>query len=86
MEWSAADTLTYFSPDFMRRQWYLVPLRSYLGVNRPEEFFLRPGLELGKFPQLRSIELSAELADRIRAQDKAGRLVFTGQGEAFPLS
>lgn len=76
MQWSPADTLTFFSPDFMRRQWYLVPVRSYLGVDRPEEFFLRPGLELGKFPEQRSIQLSTTLAARIQAQDAAGRLVF----------
>jgi hypothetical protein len=85
MKWSAADVLTYFSPDFMRRQWYLVPVRSYLGVNRPEEFFLRPSLELGKFPQQRSIALPAALADRIRAQDEAGQLVFSGQTDV-PLN
>ena len=50
MEWSEADTLTYFSPDFMRRQWYLEPVRSYLGVERPEEFFLRPGWSRASFP------------------------------------
>ena len=76
MEWSAADTLTYFSPDFMRRQWYLEPVRSYLGVERPEEFFLRPGLEPGKFPEQRQISLSPELMARLAAQDAAGRLVF----------
>lgn len=79
MHWSPIDMLTYFSPDFMRRQWYLVPLRSYLGVEQPEEFYLRPGLELGKFPEHRSIQLSDALAERIRAQDAAGRLMFTGQ-------
>jgi len=42
----------------------------------PEEFYLRPGLELGKFPEHRSIQLSMALAERIRAQDAAGRLVF----------
>lgn len=82
MRWSPADALTFFSPDFMRRQWYLVPVRSYLGVDRPEEFYLRPGLELGKFPEHRSIQLSAALAERIRAQDAAGRLVFEGQTTA----
>jgi len=82
MHWSAADALTFFSPDFMRRQWYLVPVRSYLGVDRPEEFYLRPGLELGKFPEHRAIQLSAALAERIRAQDAAGRLVFAGQTTA----
>jgi hypothetical protein len=41
----------------MRRQWYLAPVRSYMGVDRPEEFYLRPGLELGKYPEHRSIQL-----------------------------
>ena len=76
MHWSEVDALTFFNPDFMRRQWFLTPLKSYLGVDRPEEFFLRPGLELGKFPEQRSIHLSVPLAERIRAQDAAGRLVF----------
>jgi hypothetical protein len=76
MEWSAADRLTFFSPDFMRRQWFLTPVKSQLAVNTPEEFFLRPDLELGKFPEERHIQLSAELMARIRAQDAAGHLVF----------
>jgi hypothetical protein len=82
MHWSPEDALTFFSPDFMRRQWYLAPIRSYLGIDRPEEFYLRPGLEPGKFPDHRSIQLSATLAERIRAQDAAGRLVFAGQTAA----
>lgn len=80
MRWSEEDMRTFFSPDFMRRQWYLVPIRSYLGIDRPEEFFLRPGLELGKFPQQRTIELPAALLERIRAQDAAGQLVFDTLG------
>ncbi|MGE0827655.1 MAG: hypothetical protein AB7P18_36710 [Candidatus Binatia bacterium] len=54
-------------------------MKSYLGVDRPEEFFLRPGLELGKFPEQRLIELSPLLTARIQAQEAAGRLVFDGQ-------
>ena len=69
----------------MRRQWYLVPLRSYLGIEQPEEFYLRPGLEPGKFPEHRSIQLSNALAERIRAQDAAGRLMFTGQLSSVPI-
>jgi outer membrane lipoprotein-sorting protein len=84
MQWSPTDMLTYFSPDFMRRQWYVVPLRSYLGVEQPEEFYLRPGLEPGKFPEYRSIQLSDALVERIRAQDAAGQLVFTGQLTSVP--
>ncbi|HKA52857.1 MAG TPA: DUF1329 domain-containing protein, partial [Candidatus Binatia bacterium] len=76
MRWEPTDALTFFSPDFMRRQWYLIPVRSYLGIDRPEEFYLRPGLEPGKFPAHRAVQLPAELAERIRAQDAAGRLVF----------
>ena len=76
MDWSEADEFTFFSPDFMRRQWYLNPVRSYLGVEKPEEFFLRPRLELGKFPEQRHSELPAEIIERIQAQDAAGRLIF----------
>jgi hypothetical protein len=83
MHWSADDSLTFFSPDFMRRQWFLAPVKSYLGVDRPEEFFLRPGLEPGKFPEHRTIQLSEAVAARIRAQDEAGRLIFDGQTSAI---
>lgn len=79
LHWSPAEARTFFSPDFMRRQWYVVPVRSYMGVDRPEEFYLRPGLEPGKFPEQRPIQLSAALTERVRAQDAAGRLVFDGQ-------
>lgn len=79
MDWSEADQLTFFSPDFMRRQWHLNPVRSYLGVEQPEEFFLRPHLDLGKFPEHRQISLPAELMERIQAQDEAGRLIFEEQ-------
>lgn len=84
MQWSPIDMETYFSPDFMRRQWYLVPLRSYLGIEHPEEFYLRPGLEPGKFPDHRPIQLPEALAERIRVQDAAGRLVFAGQLSSGP--
>ena len=76
ISWSEEDEMTFFRPDFMRRQWHLAPVRSYLGVDRPEEFFLRPGLELGKFPEHRPIHLSPELMERLRAQEEAGQLIF----------
>lgn len=79
VQWSPEDVLTFFSPDFMRRQWYLIPVRSYLGVDRPEDFYLRPGLEPGKFPEHRQLQLPEVLLARIQAQDTAGRLVFDGQ-------
>jgi Protein of unknown function (DUF1329) len=80
MDWSEEDRLSFFQPDFMRRQWQLLPVRSYLGVDRPEEFFLRPHLEGGKFSAERRIDLSPEVNARVQAQDRAGRLVFTGEG------
>jgi len=76
MEWSTADRLTFFSPDFMRRQWFLVSVKSQLRVSTPEEFFLRPVLEREKFPAERHIQLSSVVEERIRAQDTAGHLVF----------
>ncbi len=79
MQWTSDDILTYFTPDFMRRQWYLLPLRSFLGVDRPEDFYMRPSLESGKFPEHRNGELPAALVERIQAQNAAGKLVFTGQ-------
>src|SRR5262249_153522 len=76
MEWSTADRLTFFSPDFMRRQWFLVSVKSQLRVSAPEEFFLRPVLEREEFPTERHIQLSSVVEERIRAQDTAGHLVF----------
>ncbi|MBI3300648.1 MAG: hypothetical protein HYZ72_01000, partial [Deltaproteobacteria bacterium] len=76
MRWSKEDELTFFRPDFMRRQWFLTLVKSQVGVNTPEEFFLRPALELGKFPAERHIQLSAELEVRIQAQNAVGHLVF----------
>ena len=76
MEWSSIDRETFFNPDFMRRQWFLTPVKSQFGVNTPEEFFLRPMLDADKFPSERRIQVDAALAARINAQDAAGRLVF----------
>lgn len=74
--WSEADKKIFFSPGFMRREWFLEPPKSLMSLNAPEEFFLRPSLELGKFPAERKIHLSPELAARVEAQEQAGRLVF----------
>lgn len=74
--WSAQDQAVFFSPDFMRREWFLGPARSQAGVPSAAEFYLRPALDREKFPQERPIRLSPRLAARIRAQETAGRLVF----------
>ena len=76
-QWKAEETEAFFNPDFMRRQWYLdSSVKSQAGVSHPELFFLRPPLEAGKFPNLRPIQLTADVAARVNAQEKAGRLVF----------
>lgn len=76
-QWSAEETEAFFNPDFMRRQWYLdSSVKSQAGVSHPDLFFLRPPLEEGKFPNLRPIQLPADVAARVEAQEKAGRLVF----------
>jgi hypothetical protein len=60
----------------MRREWFMEPPKNLMGLGSPEEFYLRPRLDAGKFPQERKIEIAPELAARIEAQEKAGRLVF----------
>jgi hypothetical protein len=74
--WSEADRKIFFSPGFMRREWFLEPPKSTMVLNSPEEFYLRPTLEGEKFPQERKVVLSPELAARIEAQEREGRLVF----------
>jgi len=75
-QWSANDREVFFSPDFMRRVWFVAPLKSQAEVPRPEEFFLRPHLHREKFPQERQLQLPPQVEARVRAQEKAGRLVF----------
>lgn len=76
-QWSADEQEVFFNPDFMRRQWYLdLSVKSQMEIPHPELFYLRPSLEEGKFPQLRSIQLPTEVAERVTAQDAAGQLVF----------
>jgi hypothetical protein len=74
--WSTIDQKVFFSPDFLRRVWFVAPLKSQATVPNPEAFFLRPALYREKFPQERRIEISPQLEARIRAQETAGQLVF----------
>lgn len=74
--WSVADQQVFFSPDFLRRVWFVAPLKSQATMPNPEAFFLRPALYRDKFPQERQIMLSPQLEARIRAQETAGQLVF----------
>ncbi|HEV8713406.1 MAG TPA: hypothetical protein VGX03_11320 [Candidatus Binatia bacterium] len=75
-EWSAEDRAVMFGPDFMRRGWLMYPLKTQSLVGLPAEFFLRPRLYEGKFPQERPVVPAADVAARIRAQEAAGHLVF----------
>ncbi len=74
--WSEEDKRIFFSPGFMRREWFLEPPKTLMVLNSPDEFYLRPALEKGKFPGERKIELPATLEVRIEAQEREGRLVF----------
>jgi hypothetical protein len=76
--WSAADRAVFFSPDFLRRVWFVAPLKSQATVPDPAAFFLRPAVYQEKFPQERQVVLSPQLEARIRAQETAGQLVFEG--------
>lgn len=77
--WSAMDQALFFTPGFLPREWRLTSLKSQAEVATPQEFFLRPTLEEGKFPEERYVELSPELRARVQAQEQAGRLVFIGE-------
>jgi hypothetical protein len=76
-QWSDKDRNVFFNPDFMRRLWFVAPLKSQAEVSTPEQFFLRPHLYQEKFPQERQVQLPSRVADRVRAQEAAGQLVFT---------
>ena len=84
--WTADEQQYFFYPDFMRRQWYLdTSIKSQAGVETPEQFFLRPLLEEGKFLGQRPMQFSPELTARIQAQEAAGQLVFEVP-EAAPVT
>lgn len=74
--WSEEDKTIFFSPGFMRREWFLEPPKTMMVLNSPEEFYLRPSIDREKFPEDRKIQLSPELESRVNAQEQAGRLVF----------
>jgi hypothetical protein len=77
VEWTDDEKTVMFSADFMRRRWLKYRQHTQTVVDSPEEFYLRPSLEAGKLPEQRRIRLAPEVEERVRAQDAAGRLVFT---------
>ena len=76
MAWPADDWQTYFTPEFLRRGWFLSPHKTQADVQYPDQFYLRPLLYRDKFPDYRQLGLSPLLAARIAAQEEAGHLVF----------
>ncbi len=74
-DWQA-DEGALFTPDFMRRRWLKYPLQSQSLIDKPEEFYLRPRLLEGRFPQERPLSIKTAVRKRIAAQEKVGRLVF----------
>ena len=79
-EWSQADKDVFFSPDFMRRGWFPAPIKTQSMIRSPDEFFLRPHLFKGKFPEERKLQLPEKIEARIRAQNAAGKIVFGSGG------
>ncbi len=84
-EWSPKDQEVFFNPDFMRRVWFPVPMKTLATVRSPEEFFLRPHLYRDKFPQERKIKLPADLEARIEAQNAMGHIVFVSGSNGTEL-
>jgi len=84
--WTPDEVELFFNPDFMRRQWYLdTSVKTQAEVVNPEQFFLRPALDENKFPSERQIQLPAEVAEHVAAQEAAGRLIFE-LGKTAPVT
>lgn len=75
-DWTPEQQAMIFTPEFMRRQWLIEPLKSQTLIENPDHFFLRPHLDRDKFPEARKIVLAPELEARIQAQEGAGHLIF----------
>jgi hypothetical protein len=73
-----------FTPEFMRRQWLVEPVRSQTLIDDPEQYYLRPELYEGRFPELRKFTLDPTLRARVDAQEAAGRLVFASANAPAP--
>jgi hypothetical protein len=76
IEWTDTEKAVMFSSDFMRRRWLKYRQRTQTSVDSPKQFYLRPSLEPGKWPEERPMHLAPDVEARIRAQDAAGHLVF----------
>ena len=80
LDMSAEEGDLVFRPDFTRRNWLKSSLRkSQALVPSPDQYYLRPQLYLGKFPETRTINIPDYVTRRIALQDAAGHLVFDDQ-------
>ena len=75
-QWTPEEQAMLFTPEFMRRQWLYEPVKSQALIRKPDQYFMRPALYEGKFPNERKIVMSPELQARVQAQESAGHLVF----------
>lgn len=80
--WTPEEEKMLFTPEFMRRQWLLEPIKSQLLILDPEQFYLRPQLDRDKFPNERTLTLPPAIEARIDAQEAAGKLMFESPGAA----
>ena len=83
-EWTDKDKEIYFNPDFMRRVWFPVPMKTLATIRVPEDFFLRPHLWPEKFAEERKLIIAPEVEARVKAQDEAGQVVFTQSVASAP--
>ncbi len=81
-EWTAEQQAMIFTPEFMRRQWLVEPIKSQALIENPDHYFLRPHLDREKFPAVRKITLDPDLEARYQAQESAGHLIFETGGTA----
>jgi hypothetical protein len=84
VEWTDEEASVMFSPEFMRRCWLKYAPQTHAHVGSLKEFYLRPSLDLEKFPEERRIHLKPDLEERIAAQEEAGHLVFSTSERGTP--
>ena len=75
-KWTEEEAKNYFSAEFMLREWNVIPLKTQVSPKGPKEFFLRPHLYPGKFPNHRNTQIPPQVARRYQLQENAGHLVF----------
>jgi len=74
--WSDEQVAMIFNAEFMRRDWIVEPLKSDILIDDPEQYYMRPHVYPGKFPNDRNTTLPPTVAARVNAQNEAGHLVF----------